>query len=102
VRFLGEGMTLLTGDTWAPASLNVNNLEAAVLHFAIPWPGLCLSRPTDNLRKNSWAASRLAYVQFSQASHNPLSTLGDPSKWLLSNMEAQYLQGVDYIQSAHA
>jgi hypothetical protein len=36
---------------------------------------LCQSQPTDNLRKNSWAASHFAYVQFSQASHNPLTTV---------------------------
>jgi hypothetical protein len=38
--------------------------------------GLCHSQPTDkHLRKSSWAASHLAYVQFSQASDNPLSTV---------------------------
>jgi hypothetical protein len=35
-------------------------------------------QPTDkHLRKSNWAASCLAYAQFSQASHNPLSTHQD-------------------------
>jgi hypothetical protein len=49
---LGEGHDIVTGETCVPASLNVNNLEAAVLHFPLPWLGLCQSQPTDNLRKN--------------------------------------------------
>jgi hypothetical protein len=64
---LGKGHDIVTGETCVPASLNVNNLgEAAVLHFPLLWLGLCQSQPTDkHLRKNSQAASHLAYVQFS-------------------------------------
>jgi hypothetical protein len=47
-----KGLDIVTGETCIPASLNVNNSEAAVLDFPLPWLGLCLSRPTDNLRKN--------------------------------------------------
>jgi hypothetical protein len=37
-----------------------------VLHFPLLWLGLCQSQPTGkHLKKSSWAASRLAYVQFS-------------------------------------
>jgi hypothetical protein len=47
---LREGCDIVTGETFVPASLNVNNLgEAAVL-----WPGLCQSQLTDkHLRKSS-------------------------------------------------
>jgi hypothetical protein len=48
-----EVPSIVTGETCLPASLKVNSLEAAVLHFPLLWPGLCLSLPTDNLRKNS-------------------------------------------------
>jgi hypothetical protein len=50
---LGEGCDIVTGETCVPASLNINNLGEAVLHFRLLWLGLCLSRPTDNLRKSS-------------------------------------------------
>jgi hypothetical protein len=72
----GEGHDMETGENSIPASLNINNLEASVLHFPLLWQGVCLSRLADkHLRKNSWAASCLAYyVQFLKASHNPLST----------------------------
>jgi hypothetical protein len=64
---LGAGHDIVTGETCIPASLKVNNLgEAAVLHFSLLWSGLCQSQPTDkHLKKNSWAVSHLAYVQFS-------------------------------------
>jgi hypothetical protein len=50
---LREGCDIVTGETFVPVSLNVNNLgEAAVLHLPLLWPGLCQSRPTDkHLRK---------------------------------------------------
>jgi hypothetical protein len=51
---LGERRDIVKGETCIPASLNVNNLEAAVLHFPLSWPGLCLSWCTDkHLRKSS-------------------------------------------------
>jgi hypothetical protein len=50
---LGEGRDIVTGEMCHPVSLNINNLEAAVMHFPFLWLGLCLSWPTDNLRKNS-------------------------------------------------
>jgi hypothetical protein len=37
----GEEHDTVTGETCVPASLNVNNLRKAVLHFPLPWrPGL--------------------------------------------------------------
>jgi hypothetical protein len=50
---LGEECDTVTGETFVPASLNVNNLgKAALLPLPPPWPGLCLSQPTD-LRESS-------------------------------------------------
>jgi hypothetical protein len=49
---LWQGLDIVTGETCVPASLNVNNLEAAVLHFPLLWPGRCQSQLTD-FRKNS-------------------------------------------------
>jgi hypothetical protein len=41
---LREGCDIVTGETCVPASLKVNHLrEAAVLHFPLLWPGLCVS-----------------------------------------------------------
>jgi hypothetical protein len=51
---LGEGHDIVTGETCAPAPLNVNNLgEAAVLHFPLLWLGLCQSQPTDKHLRES-------------------------------------------------
>jgi hypothetical protein len=45
---LGEELDIATGDICIPASLKVNNLgEIAVLHFPLPWPGLCQSQPME-------------------------------------------------------
>jgi hypothetical protein len=75
-QFSGEGCDTVTGETCILASLNVNHLEqATILPFPLLWPGLCQYWTTDkHFRKSCWAASCLAYVQFSWASHNPLST----------------------------